>query len=66
MNRKYLYKYVISSILIVISFSIVFIMIDKIEYNNYKENSNYKINRLDNSTKQAPEKVLVFYILFII
>ena len=45
-NRKYLYKYVISSILIVIIFSIVFIMIDKIEYNNYKENSNYKINAI--------------------
>lgn len=45
-NRKYLYKYVISSILIVIIFSIVFIMIDKIEYNDYKENSNYKINAI--------------------
>ena len=45
-NRKYLYKYVISSILIVIIFSILFIIIDKIEYNNYKENSNYKINAI--------------------
>jgi len=45
-NRKYLYKYVISSILIVIIFSIIFFVIDKIEYNNYKENSNYKINAI--------------------
>ena len=51
-NRKYLYKYVISSILTVILFSIVFIVIDKIEYDNYKENSNYKINAILEMVKE--------------
>ena len=51
-NRKYLYKYVISSIFIVIIFSILFIIIDKIEYNNYKENSNYKINAILEMVKE--------------
>ena len=51
-NRKYLYKYVISSILIVILFSIVFVVIDKIEYDNYKENSNYKISAILEMVKE--------------
>ena len=45
-NRKYLYKYLVSSFLVIVIFSLIFIMIDKIEYNNYKENSNYKISAI--------------------
>ena len=51
-SRKYLYKYVISSILIVFLFSITFIVIDKIEYDNYKENSNYKISAILEKVKE--------------
>jgi len=45
-NRKYLYKYLISSLLVIIIFSVVFVIIDKIEYNNYIKNSNYKISAI--------------------
>lgn len=45
-NRKYLYKYLISSLLVIIMFSLIFITIDKVEYNNYIKNSNYKISAI--------------------
>jgi len=51
-NRKYLYRYIISSILTLILFSAIFILIDKIEYNNYTENSNYKISAILESVKE--------------
>ena len=45
-NRKYLNKYLISSLLVIIMFSLIFITIDKVEYNNYIKNSNYKISAI--------------------
>ncbi len=51
-NRKYLYRYITSSILTIILFSVIFILIDKIEYDNYTENSNYKISAILESVKE--------------
>lgn len=45
-NRKDLYKNVTIGLLTIIIFSIIFIIIDIAEYNNYKENANYKISAI--------------------
>lgn len=43
-NREYLKKYLIQILIVVIFFLIGFIIVNKLEYNQYKKNFNYKIN----------------------
>ena len=43
-NKKYLKKYLIQILIVVIVFLMSFIFINKLEYNQYKKNFNYKIN----------------------
>lgn len=43
-NRKYLKKYLIQILIVVIVFLISYIFVSKLEYNRYKKNFNYKIN----------------------
>lgn len=43
-NRKYLKKYLVQILIVVVVFLISFILISKLEYNEYKKSFNYKIN----------------------
>lgn len=43
-NKEYLKKYLVKILIVVVIFLICFITINKIEYNEYKKNFNYKIN----------------------
>lgn len=43
-NRKYLKRYLIQILIVVIVFLISYIFVSKLEYNRYKKNFNYKIN----------------------
>lgn len=45
-NREYLKKYLVHSLIVIIIFSLLFIVIRNIEYHNYKQNFNYKINAI--------------------
>lgn len=43
-NREYLKKYLVQILIVVVVFLISFILISKLEYNEYKKSFNYKIN----------------------
>jgi len=45
-NKEYLKKYLLQSLIIIIFFLLLFLSICNIEYNQYKQNFNYKINAI--------------------
>lgn len=45
-NRKYLKKYLFQSLIVMFIFLLIFVIMEKIEYQKYKINFNYKINAI--------------------
>lgn len=51
-NRKYLFKYLVRSLIVIIIFSVLFFLIERMEYNSYKQNSNYKLSAILERVKE--------------
>ena len=45
-NKEYLKHYLLQSLIIITIFSLLLVIINTIEYNQYKQNFNYKINAI--------------------
>ena len=45
-NKEYLKHYLLQSLIVIIIFSLLLVIVNTIEYNQYKRNFNYKINAI--------------------
>lgn len=65
-NRKYLFKYLVRSLLVIIIFSALFFVIERVEYNSYKQNSNYKLSAILELVKEKYPDVKEDELLYIL
>ena len=47
-NKEYLKHYLLQSLIVITFFSLLLVIVNTIEYNQYKRNFNYKINATNN------------------
>ena len=45
-NKEYLKHYLLQSLIVITIFSLLLVIVNTIEYNQYKRNFNYKINAI--------------------
>ncbi len=51
-NRKYLFKYFIKSFIVISIFLVLFFLIERVEYNSYKQNANYRLSAILEKVKE--------------
>ena len=51
-NRKYLFKYFVRSFIVIGIFLVLFFLIERVEYNSYKQNTNYKLSAILEKVKE--------------
>ncbi len=51
-NRKYLFKYFVRSFIVISIFLVLFFWIERVEYNSYKQNTNYKLSAILEKVKE--------------
>ena len=65
-NKEYLKKYLISILIIINLMLILLIVIDRLEYSQYKKNFNYKLNGIIETIQQKYSDVAVQEIIGIL
>ena len=66
-NKEYLKHYLLQSLIVITIFSLLLVIVNTIEYNQYKRNFNYKINAiLEKVEEKYPNFIDRFTNIFII